>query len=92
MDARIRVTKVLAEQLGWSVNERLSVMVGLKGGDDDGKILLRPEANGAFRLSRPAQSETSYVLTSRMIPLPPGLKLKADYTIEEGNCLCLKIY
>lgn len=90
VDVRIRFTKVLIDQLGWAPDQRLSVLVGHD--EDDGKIIIKAQKDGIFRLAKSAQSQTSYVLTSRQIPLPEGLKFKAPFTIEEDNSLCLRTY
>lgn len=83
VDVRIRLTKPLMEQLGWQENQRVNVLVGTE--EHVGSILLRPDKSGMFQLRR--QSLSSFVLSSRAIPLPPGIKIRASFEVQEGELL-----
>ena len=83
VDVRIRLTKPLMEQLGWQENQRVNVLVGTE--EHVGSILLQPDKSGMFQLRR--QSLSSFVLSSRAIPLPPGIKIRASFEVQEGELL-----
>lgn len=78
-EVRLRVTRPLLEKLGWSENQRLNVLVGLD--EDDGMLQLEPNPAGIFRLRLSTQSASSFVLASRIIPIPAGINRKVDYQI-----------
>lgn len=80
VDVRIRLTRPLMEQLGWSENERVNVLVGT--GEHAGQILLQPNKSGMFQFRRSTQSVSSYVLSSRAIPLPAGIKTRAEFEVQ----------
>lgn len=77
---RIRLTRPLMESLGWSENERVNVLVGTE--EHAGQILLQPAKSGMFQFRRSTQSVSSYVLSSRAIPLPAGIKTRAQHEIQ----------
>lgn len=85
VDVRIRLTRPLMQLLGWSENQRVNVLVGSE--EDAGTLKLEATPQGVFQFRRSTQSLSSYVITSRAIPLPMGLRMKAKYEIEEGNNL-----
>lgn len=80
VDVRIRLTRPLMESLGWSENERVNVLVGTE--EHAGQILLQPAKSGMFQFRRSTQSVSSYVLSSRAIPLPAGIKTRAQHEIQ----------
>lgn len=83
VDVRIRLTRPLMEKLGWSENQRVNVLVGI--GEDAGKLLLKPHEDGMFRFQASTPSRSSFVLSSRAIPLPAGLKAYMEWEqLEEG--------
>lgn len=88
VDVRIRLTRPLMEILGWTPNERVSVLVGTD--EHQGTIMLRHDPEGPFEFRPSTQSLSSSVLSSRNIPLPAGLKTKMEWTKIEGGVL-LKI-
>lgn len=83
VDVRIRLTKPLMEELGWTDNQRVNVLVGTE--EHAGSILLQPDKSGMFQLRR--QSLSSFVLSSRAIPLPPGIKIRALFEVQEEGLL-----
>lgn len=85
VETRLRLTLPLLKLLGWSENQRLDVMVGVD--EDEGKIQVAPNASGVFRLRRLSTSGTSFVLTSRVIPVPAGIDKKVQFSVEEGTIL-----
>lgn len=83
VDVRIRLTKPLMDELGWTENEKINVLVGTE--EHVGSILLQADRSGMFKLRR--QSLSSFVLSSRAIPLPPGIKIRASFEAREGELL-----
>lgn len=79
VDVRIRLTRPLMESLGWQLNDRVNVLVGTE--ENAGQILLQQDKSGMLKIRRSPQSLSSFVLSSRAIPLPPGIKTRAQFEI-----------
>lgn len=67
------------ESLGWQLNDRVNVLVGTE--ENAGQILLQQDKSGMLKIRRSPQSLSSFVLSSRAIPLPPGIKTRAQFEI-----------
>lgn len=85
VETRLRVTLPLLKELGWAVDQRVDLMVGVD--EDEGKIRVAPNKAGVFRLRTLSASGTSFVLTSRTIPVPAGIDRKVAYQIEGAELL-----
>lgn len=85
VDVRIRLTRPLMQELGWGEREKVNVLVGSE--EDAGTLMIEATPKGVFQFRRSTQSLSSYVLASRAIPLPIGIKTKAAYEIKDGNLL-----
>jgi hypothetical protein len=85
VETRLRLTLPLLRELGWTVDQRVDVMVGVD--EDQGRIQIAANPAGVFRLRKLSTSGTSFVLTSRTIPVPAGINKKVEYSIDEGKLL-----
>lgn len=85
VDVRIRLTKPLMEALGWNENQKVTVLVG--SGEDEGQLLLQASNSGMFKFRRSTPTKSSFVLSSRNIPLPAGLKIRPPWELQEGGLL-----
>lgn len=85
VDVRIRLTKPLMEKLGWGENQTVAVLVGT--GEHEGQLLLQASNSGIFQFRRSTPTKSSFVLSSRNIPLPAGLKSRPPWELQEGGLL-----
>jgi hypothetical protein len=88
-DVRIRMTRPLMENLGWTDNQRVNVLVGMD--EDEGKLILQPSPQGMFKFKKVKPNFTSSVLSSRAIPLPAGIKGYMAYEPQENGDLLITI-
>lgn len=85
VDVRIRLTRPLMEKLGWSESQKVAVLVGT--GEHEGQLLLQESNSGMFQFRRSTPTKSSFVLSSRNIPLPAGLKTRPEWELQEGGLL-----
>lgn len=82
---RLRLTRALLLELGWPENQRLDVCVGLD--EDAGKVQVSTNPTGSFRLRKSTPSGTSFVLASRLIPVPAGINRKVGHSCQNGTLI-----